>query len=338
MKIKISKKNRRLAVIYLALLVILYLVIYVVPKVTTIFETTQVLETGTLTVSCDGTGYIVKDETITTADGTGELVQSVFEGTVVKKGTKIVSIDNKDSDSGIRSKYKPFLKKLRNYAGVKPGSDAPISGVCSYSMDGNEKYFAIDNLDRIKKDKVESLDYDTLDLKRNSAKKGEPVFKISRDDNWYVVFWFEKEQAKEYEDGMDAILNFPDGSVPAKVFAVHKDDSLYKVIFYVNSYYESFASTRKADITIVKSNNTGLIIDNDCIVDKKGVTGVYVKDKDGDYQFKPIKVKASDGKQSVVYDATFTNENYELVETVNVYDEVLRDPKSALEKDLKKER
>ena len=53
--------------------------------------------------------------------------------------------------------------------------------------------------------------------------------------------------------------------------------------------------------------------------------------------FKPIKVKMSNGEQSVIYDSIFVNDKYEQVETVTVYQEVLRHPEEALEEDMKKE-
>ena len=61
------------------------------------------------------------------------------------------------------------------------------------------------------------------------------------------------------------------------------------------------------------------------------------KNKNGKYIFRQIKVIATDGKESVLKDAAFTTEDGQQITTVNVYDEVLRHPKSALENDLKKE-
>ena len=46
---------------------------------------------------------------------------------------------------------------------------------------------------------------------------------------------------------------------------------------------------------------------------------------------------ATDGKDSVLSDAAFTDENGKQITTVNVYDEVLRHPGNELEEDLKKE-
>ena len=75
----------------------------------------------------------------------------------------------------------------------------------------------------------------------------------------------------------------------------------------------------------------------ECIIEKNGQEGVYVKTKDGDTYFKPIKVKITDGKQSVIYESIYVNDEYEQVETVSVYQEVLRHPQEALEEDMAKE-
>ncbi len=338
MKTKISKKTKRIAIIYLAILVLLYVVIYVVPKVTDLFETTQVLENGTLVISCDAEGYFVKDETINLAKKTGKIKYKVVEGTAIKNGTVIASYEEEaEEDEDVSGKYEKMLENLDGYDGLKKGMKAKVSGVLSFSMDGNEKYFEIDNLDKITKEGVDGLSYGVTDLKRENVAKGEPIFKVSSDDNWYVVCWLDKKSAKTFEEGVEVDLELPDGKAAAVVDSVKKDKngSDYKVVFFSNAYYKTFASTRKAAMTVVKSNNTGLIVDNECITEVDGVKGVFVVDKNGDYHFKPINITASDDKQSVLSEKTFTNDKYELVETVVVHDEVLRDPQIALKKEEK---
>ena len=103
------------------------------------------------------------------------------------------------------------------------------------------------------------------------------------------------------------------------------------------SYLAHFTKTR-----VTSQNHSGktaldtmgLIVDNECIIKKNGQEGVYVRNKDGDTYFRPIKVKITDGKQSVIYESIYINDKYEQVETVRVYQEVLRNPQEALEKDL----
>lgn len=336
MKTILPKKTRRIVACYLAALIILYVVIYVVPKVTDLFETTQVLENGTLIISCDAEGYLVKDESINVASKNGTIKYKIDEGTVIKKDTDVLdykNVDPEDADKTPRAKYEGVMENLRGYKGIDTSTRSPISGVLSFTMDGNEAYFTIKNLKKITKDGVEGLSYGTTELKRDDARKGEPIFKVSSAHKWYVICWISEEDAKAFEKGTAVTLQLPEGEVNARVESVKEENGERRVIIYSNGYYKAFAQTRKADVTIVKSNNTGLICDNECIIEVDGVQGVYVVDKNGDYTFKPVNVTVTDGKQSVLSEKTFTNENYELVETVIVHDEVLRNPQKALEKE-----
>ena len=58
MKINIPKKIQKYIIIYIILLLALYLVIEIVPRVTNIFETTQILEPGEVQLTCDALGYL----------------------------------------------------------------------------------------------------------------------------------------------------------------------------------------------------------------------------------------------------------------------------------------
>ena len=348
MKIRITKKTRRILILYLAALVILYIVIFQVPKVSEKFETTQVLENGTLEVSCEATGYLVKDEAICTAGASGDIEYKVSDGTVVKKGTKIASIKEDEAaeeqtaegaaeESAVDGKYEKYLEQLKGFDLLCESTKAPVSGVLSMSMDGCEKYLSIGNLDNIKKEEVEALDFSQQELEREHVNKGEPIFKVSSDDNWYIITWVEKADAKKYEDGEKVRITIGESNMDARVDSIKKDGEFYRMVFYLNVYYEDFCTAREVDMNVVQSNTVGLIVDNECIIEKNGQEGVYVKTKDGDTYFKPIKVKITDGKQSVIYESIYVNDEYEQVETVSVYQEVLRHPQEALEEDMAKE-
>ena len=324
MRIRITKKTRRILLLYLAVLVALYIVVFQMPKVSDKFETTQVLENGTLEVSCSAEGYIIKDEAVCVASKTGVIHYNMEDGTVVKKGTKIESIDDSQD----------YLDKLKGYDMLQATSVAPISGVFSLSMDGNEKYLCSANLDKIKKEKVEELDFKEIDLNREKVNEGEPIYKISNDDAWYIISWVEKADARKYEEGEKVRITIGDTALDAKVRTIKRDGEFVRMVFYLNCYYEDFCSARKVDMTVVQSNTMGLIVDNECIIEKNGQKGVYVKTKDGDTYFRPIKVKITDGKQSVIYESIYVNEKYEQVETVRVYQEVLRDPQVDFSPDL----
>ena len=54
--------------------------------------------------------------------------------------------------------------------------------------------------------------------------------------------------------------------------------------------------------------------------------------------FKEIKIISSNGSESVIEDATFIDSEGNQVYTVDVYDEVLKHPESALKEDEEKEK
>ena len=193
-------------------------------------------------------------------------------------------------------------------------------------------------MEKVKRSKVESLSYKTADTERDSVLKGEPIYKISGDDNWYILCWVDEETAKGYGEGREVELQLPEGSVEADIYRIKKEEDGYRVIFHLDVYYEAFSESRAEDMTIVTSDNDGLIVDNKCIIERKGKEGVYVKNKNGEYEFKEIKIISSNGSESVIEDATFIDSEGNQVYTVDVYDEVLKHPESALKEDEEKEK
>lgn len=339
MKIKISKGTKRIIIAYLAVMLILYVVVFVIPKISDAFDTTQTLENGNLEVSCDTTGYFVKEEAVCTATETGQITYKLSTDTVVKKGSDISSIapaeNENDEAEEIAGKYEDYLQPLKKYDLLLESNLAPISGIFSTVIDGQEKYFSISNLDKIKKEKAEKRRIKQIELDRDRVVKGEPVFKISNDDVWYLVCWMEKSDAKKFELDSKVRIKLPSSTIDARVFTKNKEGELYKMVFSSNAYYEDFTKSRKVEMTVVSSNTTGLIVGNECIISKNGVEGVYVKTKDDYVYFVPVKVKISNDEQSVIYESIFVNEKCEQVETVSVYQEVLKDPREALEKDMR---
>ena len=336
MKTKLSKKTKKAICIYLAALLLLYIVVEILPKVTDIFETTQILEPGDLKIAYETKGYFIKDESVGIASESGNLQYLVSVGTAVKKGHPLVSIEAEANDKEAR--FTEYTDRLKGYEGVSEDYNAPISGVFSLTIDGYEDYLTPENMEKMKRSTVEAISYDSANLERNSAIKGEPLYKVSADDRWYVLCWIDEKTAESYSEGKKVTLELPEGSVAAEVYKIKKEeDGDYRVIFYLDVYYSAFCESRAEDMSIVTSDNEGLIVDNKCIIEKDGVKGVYVKDKNGDYIFTKIKVISYNDKQSVVEDSTFIDDEGNQVYTVDVYDEVLRHPSSALEDDLMKE-
>lgn len=339
MKTKLTKKTKKAIYIYLAALLLLYIVVEILPKVTDVFETTQILEPGELKLSYETTGYFIKEESVGIATETGDITYLVEEGRAIKKGHELVSVDAAE-DAGDKSpRFSEYTDRLKGYEGLCNEYIAPISGIFSLSIDGYEDYFTPEKMDKMKQETVEGLNFDSANLERKSVIKGEPIYKVTWDDYWYVMCWVDKETAGTYSEGEDVVLELPAGNVDARIRSIKKEKQGkdYRVIFYINEYYEELAGSRSEKMSIVTSDNQGLIVSNKCIIEKNGQKGVYVVDKNGDYHFTRVSIIASDEKHSVIEDVTFYDEEGNQVYTVDVYDEVLKNPKSALEKDLKED-
>ena len=52
--------------------------------------------------------------------------------------------------------------------------------------------------------------------------EGEPIYKVSNDDNWYVLCWVDKETAESYSEGRAVSLELPEGTVDASVHSVRE--------------------------------------------------------------------------------------------------------------------
>lgn len=337
MKIKLKNKTKRAICIYVIVLLLLYIVVEILPSVTDIFETTQILEPGNLTLSYETTGYFIKEEAVGIAAESGSIAYLVEEKTAVKKGYPVVSVEPSESTSRENPRYTEYTDKLKGFEGLSTDYNAPISGIFSLYIDGYEDYFTFANMEKVKRSTVESLSYKTVDTERSSVLEGEPVYKISGDDNWYILCWVDEETASGYEEGRKVELQLPEGNVEADIYKIKEEKDGFRVIFHLDVYYEAFAESRAEEMTIVTSDNDGLIVDNKCIIEKDGKKGVYVRNKNGEYEFKQIKVISSNGEESVIEDATFIDEEGNQVYTVDVYDEVLKHPQSALEEDEEKE-
>ena len=218
--------------------------------------------------------------------------------------------------------------KTLNGAGIIPDNYiCNTNGLISYYIDGYESEFTPENMALLNKEKVQSLNIEVQNLTRDTTLSKEPLYKVVDNKKWYVVFWVAPENIVKYEKDHKATINLPLGPVEGKIYDIIDNKDEWLVILEFNKYYEEFAQIRKIDAEVVTSDYDGLIIPNESITSKDGQPGVYVKDKNGEYVFKPVKIITSDGESSLVeVSYYYTDAGAKKVETVNIYDEILKKP------------
>lgn len=321
------KKKYKNIYIYAAAVIILGLLIYAVPKVTDVFETTEILEVSTLRVEEEATCYFVRSESVYVAASAGTAEYTIEEGTHIRKGTKVLKF-KADSGGGQepRSKYDEILENNGKNVIKSSSMEAQSSGVLCYSADGYESKLTPDTMEDFTWADAQDIKADPVELKEKKIYKSEPIFKICDNDNWYLVCWVESASVGRYEVGSDLSIQLPDGTVDVTVQSVTQDGDRWRIIFWSNHYYETFAQSRVEDGLLISKDYTGLIVKNSSIMTKDGKMGVMVLQKNGEYEFTRINVIASDGEYSALTENTFTDEDGKTVNTVQVYDEILKHP------------
>ncbi len=323
-----TKRTKALIYIFIPLLIALYVVIYVVPGVTGALTDTKVLEYGTLRVTDEVTCYLVRNEQVHVSPVSGNIGYYIKDGALVKKGTQILTVDGaalSEQEANAESKYADILQRL---GGENVSTDflTGTKGVVSYFVDGYENVFTPENMKNLKYDIVKNYNVSEDNLVRNTTKKGEPLFKICDSSNWHIICWVKEGNVSKYSVDKKVTVELPKGEITATVSDIIPDGDMWLVVLDTNKYYEEFGRVRKQDATIVTSNYSGIIIENASMTTSGSAVGVYVKSKSGEYEFTPVRVITTDGQNSLVEVSYYYDDEGKTVNTVEIYDEILRKP------------
>lgn len=323
-----KKSAKRMIIAYVAIVAVLGIIVYIIPSVTGRLTPTEILRYDTLQVTDEETCYISADEKVYLAASGGSINYYVENGTKVRTGDTVLALNRTPEADQSGSKYKDIITKLSTDAITKSNYRSEFNGIVSYYADGFESIFAPDNIATLTYEEVKKLRPDEpMNLTRKTAAKGEPLYKIIKNDVWYITCWVKEGSVAKYEQGKNVTIRLPAGDVRAEIVAIEEEaSSLWQIIFKTNRFYEDFGRIRKVDATIVTSEYSGLIIPNKSIAAQDNQIGVYVKTKSGDYSFVPIKVITSDGQNSVAAESLYYDEEGNQVKTVGVYDEILKNP------------
>jgi hypothetical protein len=321
-----SKIRKKPIILFLIVLVALYVVIYVVPKVTGALQSTYTVEYGELQTYDKDSGYFVRNEQVYLASNGGSINTYMKEGKLVRKGTTVMAVSG-DSDAAKKDKFKSIRESL-NGKGIK-SYVTQSEGIVSYTADGYETKLTPDTMVKKNYDYYKQLkNSDMVDLKRDKTSKGDPVFKLCDRSTWYIVCYLPKSHKDRYvkDDKIDVELD-GDTDIVGRVYSVTSESGKTKLIVSTDYYYSKFATERVADVKVITSDAMGLIVYNTSIARKNGHEGVYVKQTTGNYKFVRINVISTDGKKSAISKSYFYDAKGNQITTVKNYDEVLKKAK-----------
>ena len=346
-----KRSTKILIIAFFSTALILYGIIYLVPKVKGMATKTTLLEYGDMPVDDEKDIYFIRTETLYLADSSGEVTKLVKEGTKVRQGIEIVDIKDappkastsavsseeavqgEEDDASYYKKYDNLLRNTRGAAKVSTDNTAEFSAVVSYYADGFEGSVTPETIDKLTLSKAKSLPAEATPLDRDPVRAGDPVFKLTDNNLWYMVFWLEESSKKgdidKYEENKTVTVDFGSTKIEAVTEKLIEEGNDWKIVLRSDVYYKDLPKYRKKKAKVISEEIRGLILKTMSITVHDGQPGVFVKQLSGNFKWVPVEIGKSIGDKCTVAVGKFTDKKSgKQVVTVNYYDEILTDPKA----------
>lgn len=291
---------------FLAVLIV-FAIAYFIPKVSGALKSNYVVHYDNVFVSDTVVAYLVKSEEVIYAERSGVPDYEMEEGEHIRSTSEVMKVGR------------------RAYQAETPG-------ILSYFVDGYETYFIKDNIQNITRKEVDKMDLEPKDTRLEEVTKGDPLFKITNDKEWYMIYWLSPEDSKHYSEGafVDVILE-EEKEISARVVNIYAQGDDNMIVLKTYDYYPDLAKKRTVNAEVVTVDETGLLVEQESIVTVDGNPGVYVKQLNGDYKFVRVKILTLVDENAIVASDTFNEMVGDLmnqVKTIKLYDEVLKNGKS----------
>ncbi|QHI73207.1 hypothetical protein Ami3637_13220 [Aminipila terrae] len=289
-----TKGKKRGLLLYMIVLISLGIITQLVPEVTGALTKTEILQYENMQITDEVKCYIVRNETVHLAANAGTINYYIENGVKVRKNTKILDI-TPHSASSETSEYADIVTRLGKTNVTLTQMNCAQTGIVSYYVDGYEGYFTPEKMATLKYKDVEGLKIKPVNLTRKNTLAGEPLFKICENNYWYMIAWVDPSNIAKYEVGNSVKVDLPMGQVKANVEQMVDQGEKWLVIMKTTMFYEDFTKIRSTKANIITQDYSGIKVRNSSITTDKGVVGVYIKSKNGDFVFKPVKIITSDG-------------------------------------------
>jgi len=311
---------------YLGLILLCAVIVYVVPSIRGMLVKTYIAEQGEIKLSDEAEAYIVRKESVYVSTKSAKISRLADENTLVKAFTTAAEISASDIDE-TSGRYDGVLKRLGENVVKTENGQAKATGYICYKIDGEEAAVTPANMEDLSEKTLKSAgDANLVSTAKSKCAEGEPLFKLVNNSRWYMVFFVDKKDAAKYIQGNTVRVGIGDTEFKTKIYSVTLKNGRAKVILKCGTSYDGFLTDRKIDINVTTASASGLLLKKDSIVKKGGKQGVLVKNKLGNYIFKEVCIKASDGENCVVYQDLFMDEESNFVETISIYDEIVASP------------
>jgi hypothetical protein len=311
----------------------LFVIIFVVPQDRDDVGKTVVIEYGDLPVVDEVELCIVRNETLFLASNEGKIDYKQAENAKVRRGVKILAVEAGSLPEGATAEGLDEVRIRAGDAAESAGKyTATGTSIVSYYADGFEQVFRSERLADITKDEMTAAPSEGINLKRKFTRSSEPIYKLTDNRLWYMICWLPETAGTivNYDEGDSVEIDFDGTRIKAQIMSITADAEDYKIILSSDMYYEDMPRYRKVRAQIVFAEYQGLIVDAEDVVWRGDKPGVFVKQRSG--HFKWVRINKIDSKSTgekyTISSGTFTDEDENIISTVNYYDEILVKPTS----------
>ena len=222
---------------------------------------------------------------------------------------------------------KEEINKLNNK--IEKNSDilqTNKSGIISYKFDGNESKYNIDNISELNIDDIEYTENEYIDiLNEGVIKHGQPIARIINNIKQYLAIVVEENEIMNFKENNSVIIRDKNNQINAKVHNIYTKNDKNVVVFEISEQNIEINDTRVAEFDIIYKSIEGIKIPKSSIVKKDNVEGVYIVSETGSAKFIEIKGTSYENEEFIVID--YYKNEIEGVKTIDIYDEIILEPK-----------
>ena len=347
-----ERMRKGIITFFVLALIVLYVIIYVVPSVTGMLDSTYVVEYGVLSIHDDTTAYLIRNERVYQAASSGAVNRLAEEGDLLRGWTPVIDI-HQGAIATPTQRLNEIKKSLEYGMVTGHGNVTQSGGIVSYYVDGYENFFLPDSIMNYRKSDFNDVTQDKVVALGMSTNEGYPVFKLIDTTKWYIIAYVPLNKEENYPIGRTVNVIFTKssttveeedveiaeedesdeidesetyGSVEMDVLAAEEEGGELRLVVETSRYFAGLGELRVADCRIISASVRGLLVENESIIEEEGKEGVYVKTKTGRYEFVPIDILGSNDKTTVVSDMYYYDEEGTWTKTIDPFDDILKDP------------
>lgn len=222
---------------------------------------------------------LLRRERVFSAPQSGEIKFEKPEGTRVRKGAEVVSVD----DSKVYSR---------------------MPGIISYAQDGLESILHPRNIEEITPQTLKKLDRKfKQNSQGNSVNEGDMLFKIVDNYTQYLLFIVDIQEARRYKKGEVVFIKRENDSsdlLRARVDNVlmKKDEAVITV--KMDQFVKDWLNLRWVEIEFIKNTFRGIVIPHSAIFNHPSGKGVLILNSSNQYIFREVEVKKAVADKAVV--------------------------------------